>query len=372
MKKSLVDYTHSILSLSSSVLKHYGAETNHKTLPIFDMFLKKNYKNVVVMLFDGMGTAILEKHLKKEAFLWRNQKDTISSVFPPTTTAATTTIETGLSPIEHGWLGWNLFFDEIGSNVSIFPNIIPNTDGKPAADYHVARKYIPCTNIYSKITAATYGRVRAVSVSPFSGYKSESVADICDTVKALCSEPGNKYIYTYWPQPDADMHSLGTKDIKITEDILEINFAVEKLCKVLSDTLVIVTADHGHINTDWKFLPDYPDVEECLSKMPSIEARATAYFIKDGMKKRFEKAFNKHFGNEYLLLTKEQVLGLKLFGEGIPHPRSPGFIGDYLAIATGNTSIDCVSAKKSHCFRATHAGMTKDEIFVPFIAVECI
>lgn len=57
------DYDNSILSIAASVLKHYGAECSHSSLLLLDELLVKNYKNVVVMVFDGMGTAILSRHL---------------------------------------------------------------------------------------------------------------------------------------------------------------------------------------------------------------------------------------------------------------------------------------------------------------------
>ena len=215
-----IDYDNSLLSLVSSVLKHYKVDTAHPTLPEADGLLNGNYKNVVVMLFDGMGTAILEKHLRPDSFLRSHLERTISSVFPPTTTAATVTMETGLSPIEHGWLGWSLYFDEIGENVNIFPNTLSGSAGIPAADYGVAQRYIPYTDIFEKIDRQE--GVKAYRVSPFSSYRSKSASEICDTVKKLCGEDGRKYIYTYWHQPDYDMHDLGTAHEKITEDIAEI------------------------------------------------------------------------------------------------------------------------------------------------------
>ena len=64
------DYDRSILSIASSVLNCFGVtDCKHKTLPELDELLNKNYKNVIVMLFDGMGTSVLEKHLKEDDFL---------------------------------------------------------------------------------------------------------------------------------------------------------------------------------------------------------------------------------------------------------------------------------------------------------------
>lgn len=365
------DYKNSILSIAASVLKHYGAKCDHDSLPRLDELLLKNYKNVVVMLIDGMGASILERHLPKQSFFRSNQVSVISSVFPPTTTAATTSIETGLSPIEHGWLGWSLYFNELGSNVNIFPNTISGSDGVIAAEYNVAKKYIPAKEIFEKIQEATKGEVRAIRVSAFSPYKSQSSREICDTVKALCTEDGRKYIYTYWHQPDYDIHDFGTSHEKITTVIKQINDEVEDMCRDISDTLVIVTADHGLVDTTWLFIPNYPQVETCLAQKPSIESRAMTFFVKKGFHTLFEKEFSKAFGDSYVLLSKKEVLDNKLFGEGIPHHRTGGFIGDYLGIAKGSVSIECNPSTQHDLFKAAHAGMTADEMNVPFIVVEC-
>jgi hypothetical protein len=371
MKIKYPDYNSSILSVASSVLAHYGAPANHKTLPQLDELLSKNYKNVVVMLFDGMGTAILEKHLDENAFFRRNLRGVISSVFPPTTTAATMSIETGLSPIEHAWLGWSLYFCEIDANVSIFPNTLSGSGGVPAADYHVAARYIPQKDIFEKIKEATNGGVKAVRVSSFSDYHSQSSAEICDTVKALCAEDGRKYIYTYWYKPDYDMHDLGTAHETVTADIKQFNDETEEMCRGLHDTLVIITADHGLVDTEWRFISDYPDVDVCLARKPSIESRAMTFFIKDGMQRQFETAFTKHFGGCYILLSRNEVFKKGLFGGGTPHPKSLDFIGDYLAVAKGSISIDYAPSAQHDLFKAAHAGMTEDEMNVPFIVIEC-
>ena len=95
------------------------------------------------------------------------------------------------------------------------------------------------------------------------------------------------------------------------------------------------------IDTEWKFLEDYPDITNCLKRMPSMETRSMSLFIKPGMKDQFRTAFEKHFGSCYTLLSKEEVLSLKLFGSGTPHKRSTNFIGDFIAVATKNIEIDC-------------------------------
>ncbi len=372
MKTIYPDYKNSLLALSASVLRYYGVPSQHATLPALDRLLAKNYKNVVIMLFDGMGTAILERHLAPDAFLRRQMKETILSVFPSTTTAATTTMYTGCSPAEHGWLGWSLYFPEVGGNVNIYLNTLSGSGGKPAADYHIAGRYLKYMTITRKITEASDGSINAAGISPYSEHKAGSVGEICSKVAEICRAPRRSYIYAYWPQPDSDMHELGTGDPKITEIISDINAYVEALCRELRDTLVIVTADHGLVDTDWIYLAVYPDVSDCLVIPPSIEPRALSFFIKDGRRSEFETAFHRYFGEHFILMTKEEVKEAQLFGDGEPHLRTDSFIGDFIAVATGNYSIDGSPVPdRGKAMKAAHAGLTDGEMRVPLIAVEC-
>ena len=62
----------SLLSLISSILRHYGAAPRHPTLPAADALLEKGFRNVLLLLFDGMGREILARHLPEESFLRRH------------------------------------------------------------------------------------------------------------------------------------------------------------------------------------------------------------------------------------------------------------------------------------------------------------
>ncbi len=363
----LPNYERSLLSLTASVLKHFSVQTNHSPLPEFDKLLDKQYKNVVLMLFDGLGVSAIDEHLPADSFLRKHLVCEISSVFPSTTVAATTTALSGLSPVEHGWLGWDLYFDEIGENVAVFRNTLQK-NGKPAADYNVANRYIPYKSIFERIEEVN-GRGTAYCISPFSKFHSKSVSNICSDVKRLCRRKKKKYIYTYWYQPDKAMHAYGVKSRQAHEQILLINKEVEKLCKRLKDTLVIITADHGLCDSESEYLEDYPVLSAMLKIPPSIEPnRALSFFVKDGLQKEFETEFNKLFGKDFRLMTNEEVFAENLLGFGKPHPRTYAFVGDFLAVATGDKTL-CIE-REEHPFIGVHAGLTKEEMTIPFIAIE--
>ncbi len=360
------NYDRSILSIASSVLNHFDVkDCQHKTLPEFDELLSKDYKNIIVMLFDGLGTSTIKYHLEENDFLRKNHVTDISSVFPSTTVAATTSIESGYSP-ETAWLGWDLYFDEIGENVAVFRNALQK-NGKPAANYNVVWKYIPYKRIFERIEEIN-GKGTAYYVSPFSKHHSKSVPDICRTVKRLSRRRKKKYIYTYWHQPDTAMHNYGVTSEQAHEQILLINKEVEKLCNQLKNSLVIITADHGLCDGMNEYLEDYPELSTMLKVPPSIEPRALSFFVKDGMKDDFKNEFNGLFGNDFRLMTKEEVFEENLLGFGKPHPRTYDFVGDFLAVATGEKSLFIEREERS--FIGVHAGLTEDEMTVPFIAIE--
>lgn len=359
------DYNNSIVNIACSVLKHYGAEPKHPTLPLFDDLLEKNYKNVVIMVFDGLGMDTLEHHLKKDSFLRSHSRTGISSVFPPTTTAATTSLESGLTPIEHGWLGWCLYFREIDEIVNIFKNTLKDSS-EIAADYHVADKIISYKNIFDKINEA--GNARAYCVSPFGTNRVSSLDEMFEEAKRLCNQDGRKYIYTYSEEPDALMHMNGCYSSAVSSLIENIDKTVEAFCNELTDTLVIITADHGHINMNYKVVSDYPELFEMLERPTTIESRATCFYVKQEYRDQFADEFYKIFGDDFLLFTRKEVLEHKLFGEGIQHPKFEEFIGDFLAIAIADKGIAYSHASKQ--FVSNHAGMTECEMMVPFISVE--
>lgn len=174
------DYNNCIANLACSILKYFGAEaTENGTLAAADALLSKTYKNVVVLLLDGMGVNILEENLDKEGFFRKNLKSVYSSVFPPTTVAATTSIDSGLFPSQHGWLGWDCYFKEIDKTVTVFRN----TDelGREAADYNVAWRYRPYRRVADRVKKAG---IQAYDVSPFASPYPQTFQADCEALQA--------------------------------------------------------------------------------------------------------------------------------------------------------------------------------------------
>lgn len=366
MKICYPDYNNCITNLAVSILKEFGATDEEKaSLQMADHLLRHPYKNVVILLLDGMGKCIMDGNLSEDGFFMKHLIGTYSSVFPPTTVAATTSIDCGKNPIEHCWLGWDCYYKEIDKNVTVFLNTESGTD-KAAADFPVARTYCPYEGVVTQIKAVGG---QAYYATPFVEPYPKDFSGICARIKELCRLDGKKYIYAYWNEPDFTMHQKGCYHADTKKVLHELEEAVQLLCGELEDTLIIVTADHGHMDSKCVALEDYPRIVDCLVRMPSIEPRALNFFVKEGVEARFEELFQKEFGAKYRLLTKAEVREQQLFGTGEEHPQFENMLGDYLAIAIGDLTIFNTREEKE-AFIGVHAGMTEDEMRIPFIAIE--
>lgn len=355
------NYDNCLTNVTNSILKYFDIKPYHTTLDELDKVLeKKNYKNILLLLYDGMGTKLLERNLKSTDFLRINMKKNIDAVFPPTTTASTTSVLSGLNPCEHGWLGWNLYFKEIDGVVTMFLNTKKDTDEK-VAEEDISKKYYS----YSSIIDLINEKYKAYQLMPFGDGAYHDLNEMNKRIIELSKKEGKKFIYAYCDEPDHTMHEVGTDSNETIDLFQKINKSTQLLCDSLENTLVIVVADHGHLNCEGITLSEYSDIFNLLSKDISVESRACSFFIKDGKQNEFESLFRKYFGNEFYLYSKKDVLEKKIFGIGNEHKRFQDSLGNYIAIAIGNkyfryneNSVDLLSM---------HAGITEDEVMIPLI-----
>src|SRR3989338_8009442 len=89
----------SIVNLMSSLGKSFGGKTGYGSLRLLPpRELKSKY--VVLLLIDGMGYEFIKRYGKKSIF-WKHLRGKMTSVFPSTTAASITTINTGVAPQQH-------------------------------------------------------------------------------------------------------------------------------------------------------------------------------------------------------------------------------------------------------------------------------
>lgn len=361
------NYNECLTNLACSIRKYFGLEYKHNTLSYVDELLEKNKpENVVLMLFDGMGSNILTRALDEKTFFRLNKIKDITTVFPATTTAATTSIQTGLNPVEHGWLAWNTYIKPLDKIITMFLNSEKGKEDIVVNEYLNLKKHELKTNtVVADIKQK--GQDKAYSLFPFGNEHYKNLDDMLEKIETIVSQDGKKFIYAYDDEPDHTMHMVGTDTKEAIQLIKERNDKVEKLSSKLKNTMLIIVADHGHKNIENIYLNDYPTIKNMLKRSTSNEPRSCMFKVKEEYLEQFPLEFNKYFGSDFRLYTKQDIIDSKLYGDGVPNPLFEDALGDYIAIAydSNKAILDNGDAE----LKSTHAGYSDDEIYIPIIVV---
>ena len=360
------NYNECLTNLACSIRKYFGLDYKHNTLKYIDDLLKRRKpKNVVCILFDGMGSNILDNVLKKDDFFIRNRNSILTSVFPATTTAATTSMRTGLNPCEHGWLGWNTYIKPINKTITLFNNCEYNKD-------EICEEFLNVKNLL--VTKTIVGEINekneysGIELFPFGENNYVGLDDMLNRILNECSKDGKKYVYAYDDNPDHAMHEFGCYSDETVNLIKERNAKVEELCDKLEDTVIFVIADHGHLDSEYLFLDDYPELVDMLEREVSLEQRTVSFKIKNGLHAKFVELFNEIFGEHFTLYEKNEIIESKLFGDGDENILFRDALGDFIAI--NEKDYKCLSYHDGVHFASNHAGYLDDEIDIPLIVID--
>ena len=134
------DFQNGLINLSATLSNFVGARTTVPTLKELEEELKKEKKDVVFIIFDGLGVYNVENFSKKDSFYKNHIVLKISSNLPPTTTSATTTLMSGKFPDEHLFLAWTLYLKNQKRVVELYTS----------KDYFSKEKVLPYHSIMSK------------------------------------------------------------------------------------------------------------------------------------------------------------------------------------------------------------------------------
>ena len=366
MKTMFPDYENNIVNVPNSILKYFNLETSHSSLKELDEILDKhNYKNIVLVLFDGLGYNILKKNEKLCPFLNKYLKKSLSSTFPSTTMSARTSIESGLYPIEHGWLGWDMYFKEFDEVITLSRNYVKSTKEK-ITDYHIAKTLLKYESVVNKINKLEDANAKRLTF--YSDNKKQSLKGTFKHIKNELNNDKKNYIYLYCNEPDHSFHTFGNKSVLSKIYLKKLDKEFERLCISIDDSLVIAIADHGHIACKYITLTDYPNIIDMLEGDVGIDVRATSFRVKAEYKDIFPSELKKILKDDFIILSKEEVKMQNLYGDGDENKYFDDALGDFFAIGIKNKCIRY--NKKKNKQKSSHSGITEDEMLVPLIIYE--
>ena len=374
------DYTGGgIANLMSSLIQGLGGSSALPGAHVLTPEQVAGFRTVVLLVIDGLGAEFLAA--RANSFLHRHTRARLTSVFPSTTASAITTYMSGLTPLEHGLTGWFTYLREIGSVATVLP-FRPRSGGPTYAQLGVeARQIFRWTPLFDRVEAdsvvvspefivdSDYSRANGGRASRM-GYR--GLDGMLATVRdAVAGAGARRYVYAYWPELDSICHQHGTASAAAEEQFRALDHACESLCRDLrgTDTLLLVCADHGHIDTSpahTLHLENHPDLQAALRLPLCGEPRVAFCYVAPDAALGFERYVQEHLQEQCRLLTRADLLRRGWLGPGTAHPLLHTRLGDYVLLMRDDWVIrERLLGEQPPVQVGVHGGTSLAEMLVP-------
>ncbi len=361
-------------------------------------------EKVVLLAVDGLGYDMWSDNADSgflRAFKRRGSVVPITTVFPSTTAAAITTINTGLTPLQHGLLEWTLYLEEIGMTIHTLPftalnktrdqlhakGIDPKILYRGRTVYQaMKREGISSATLQSKhLIGTAYNTLMQKGSEPMAYTSPIDMA--IKLRKSLENPKGPSYINAYLEMVDSTTHAYGPYTEESREEISLLFHTLERLLlrrisrSTAKKTLLLITADHGHINTDPRkttYLNKYRELAGyyALGKKggripPTGGPRDVFLHIKNGSLDYAHEYLSEKLGKKARIMQLGEIMEKGLFGRGRPNRMFYKRLGNLLLLPYGNNTIwhEHIKGIKNRNI-GHHGGMSRNEMLIPLAAAK--
>jgi len=320
---------------------------------------------VVMLLLDGLGWNQLEAHREHMPMLSSFVGSHITTVAPTTTATALTSLVTGLAPGEHGIIGYRMDMGDTVMNVLRWAD--QNGD--------LRRKYPPqqvqpCPPFLGlSVPVLSKGELQGsgFTLAHLAGVKEmgwRAVSSIPVIVRnALAS--GEEFVYVYYDGVDKIAHERGFGEFYEAELRAADALVADILSVLPSDTVLVVTADHGQVHVGDNTIIPNTDVSEHVHHQ-SGEGRFRWLHARRGRVEALRDACQQ-YENVAWVVEKDQVLSENWFGPRVTDSVARR-MGDIALVAHAPVSFDEPLDSGPYQLVCRHGSLTADEMLVPLLA----
>lgn len=324
----------------------------------------------VVFLVDGLGQRLLERHAHAAPYLSEISATPGTAGVPSTTATSLTSLGTGLTPGQHGLVGFtarvpgtdqllnHLFWDQDVDPVHWQPH--------PTAFARLAASGVQVTSV-SRREFEGSGLTRA-------GHRGADYVGADNTAERLAGVVGAagrspSLTYVYDGKLDHTGHKHGVASTEWLQTLSKVDDAAEQMRESLPDSVrLVVVADHGMVDSPQS---SRVDVDEQLELREGValmggEARFRHLYCRPGAVPDVVATWQGVLGDRATVLTRDEVIGRGWFGPVESQVRSR--LGDVVVACH-----DDVAVVSTHDFAyentlvGLHGSLTDDEMTIPII-----
>jgi len=392
-----------LVNVAATVLDVLGVrdETDPPPLRALEPSLREGVRQVVVVLADGLGLAqlralraagdmpfvasILERAERHD----RAQLIEATTIFPSTTAAAITTLNTARTPQEHGNIAYFIWLEEFSAVTQMLrwgPAVTRR--GSFFDDHRIdPREYVKVPSVHARLRQRggkswviepeifrneAMTRMHAAEAG-YAGYylPSSMSVRLRDLLEQRPWGDAPAYVYAYWAGIDSVAHVSGPQSADHATEAALFDKALERAVgsRPPGDTLIILTADHGHAFTDPDRLIDLVGDDQLRSLLRNpIAGEPRLAFLHTDRADRVKQHLESRYPETFFFLDREEAIAAGLFGRGEPHLARQR-IGEVLAMLGGDRAASIVKVDgQTFRHRGSHGGMSPEEMRIPVLA----
>ena len=321
---------------------------------------------VVVLVLDGLGWDQLQARPHVAPTIAGLVGGKITTVAPTTTATALSSIATGLTPAEHGLVGYRIVLG--GEVLNVLRWAVDGEDRRRSQPPGRVQPYpaflgepvpvvTPAELVGSAFSLAHLSGSRAVGWRALSSMPVE--------IRRLFDDD-ERVVYAYYGGVDRIAHERGFGDFydaelrtadRLVGDILEL---------LPPGAAVMITADHGQVEVGPNIVYPSSALLDHVA-LQSGEGRFRWLHARRGRSADLLEAATDEFSDTGWVVSKEQMIDERWFGPSVPAPVASR-LGDVAVVAHQLVSYDDPLDSGPFELMCRHGSMTAAEVYVPLVA----
>jgi hypothetical protein len=326
----------------------------------------RHARQVVVLIVDGLGWDQFVEHKALMPSVASMTGGPITTVAPTTTATALASIATGLTPGEHGLVGYRMLLQ--GDVLNVLRWASGDSDRRRALPPVQVQPFAPFLGLSVPVvspaelegTAFTEAHLRG---SRPVGYRAPSAIAV-EVRRQLTA--GERFVYAYYGSVDKTAHERGFGEFYEAELRMADHIVATVLDALPAGAVLLVTADHGQVEVGDRILVPDPAVLAMVG-LQSGEGRFRWWHVDRASIDELAKAAIDAYGDVAWIVTREQVLDEHWFGPTVSGP-VVARLGDVAVVARAAVSFFDPLDAGAFPLVCRHGSLTSAEVRVPLLA----
>jgi hypothetical protein len=319
----------------------------------------------VLLVIDGFGWEQLQDRLELAPTIASMSGGPITTVAPSTTATALTSIATGLTPGEHGLIGYRI---DVGGDILNVLRWYGDRDLRRAHPPRDVQPFAPFMGesppVISRTELEGSGFTEAhLRGAKMRGWRNASAIAI-EVGRQL--QAGERFVYAYYDGIDKTAHERGFGPYYDAEVATVDRLVGDVLAQMSAETALIITADHGQVDVSDRIVYPAGDLL-AMVRTQSGEGRFRWLHARPGAQRDLLQACTAAHAQQAWVVSREQVIDEGWFGPVVSAPVASR-LGDVALVAREPITFFDAADSGPYALVCRHGSLTSAEMLVPLLA----